>query len=310
MSILSNPNDEFQLLEQITDQHPRTFSEKVIKYPKATNFHNCSKNRYDNVLPKEETRVCLSQIEQIPDSDYINANHVALNGSSYICSQAPLPATFFDFWRMVWEQEVSIIIMLTELLCPLGKVKAHRYWPSELGSTLIFGFLGIKLLEEKQERSLIIRKFRLTYDHNGQQEHRFLTQIQYNGWPDFSAPSIDEFKKLLALTEKHKDKSMSSTGTKRPMLVHCSAGVGRTGVFVAGRTLFKLAKEGVRLPSFHVVKALREQRTGMVQTPEQYLFLHSLSTSLARSQHYRDSSLSQSCFEQNFSCSGIMSTCG
>jgi len=282
-----NPKDEFNLLESMTEKLPENFFEKVLKYPNASSFQNLNKNRYPNVLAKEETRVCLNTStcstrrncsDNDDGSDYINANFVISEDDSvYICAQAPLPSTFIDFWRMVWEQEASAIVMLTDLYSSEGELKAHCYWPTSQYLPLQLGDLKITLLQEEQENNIFIRTIKMMkLLEDGSETFKVINQIQYIGWPDFSIPSTTEFIRLLKLTDKHKDKTLKSDGDKRPIIVHCSAGIGRTGVFVAGRTCLKLAKKGKTYSLFDVVKSLREQRTGMVQTAQQYLFLSAL----------------------------------
>eukprot|EP01098_Paradermamoeba_levis_P015727 TRINITY_DN8131_c0_g1_i1.p1 TRINITY_DN8131_c0_g1~~TRINITY_DN8131_c0_g1_i1.p1 ORF type:complete len:319 (-),score=53.37 TRINITY_DN8131_c0_g1_i1:208-1164(-) len=267
-------SEEFQFLETVSERPPSNFMEKVLKYPKATSYYNFPKNRFPNILPNENTRVKLSAMDGVVDSDYINANFVKSAGSSYICCQAPLPSTFADFWKMIWEQECSVIVMLTELVTSDGQNKAHCYWPTEPSQPLkLGGSLVVTLVEQREQGNFITRFFNLT----NSMECRRLAQIQYVGWPDFSVPATtSEFVELLSMTDKLKDCSLKENGEKKPILVHCSAGIGRTGVFVAARACLKLAKQAQPINVLQIVKSLRDQRAGMVTTLEQYEFIYSL----------------------------------
>jgi protein tyrosine phosphatase len=122
--------EEFNSLQLLTDK-PMSFGERILTYPSATTFFTASKNRYPDILPKEETRVLLKNTG-VDGSEYINANFVF--DKQYIATQAPIPTTFCDFWRMVWEQETTVIVMLTKLT-ERKQVRAAIYWPQRVGES-------------------------------------------------------------------------------------------------------------------------------------------------------------------------------
>jgi tyrosine-protein phosphatase 2/3 len=250
-----------------------------------------SKNRYNNIFPYDHTRVRLQNVPQ-GGCDYFNASHVKASYSNrrYISTQAPIPATFTDFWRVIWEQDVRVIVMLTAEK-EGGQVKAHPYWnPGE------FGPLKLKKLSEKrvslqsrdssftpaalrrpsmvQRRStnpapavekkidnpastdppsVIVRHFTLSHSSLPFQPMREITQLQYSQWPDFGAPA--EPTALLDLIEQmnlyvrgsSSPRSASSAEEpapegQRPIIVHCSAGCGRTGTFCAIDSVIDMLK--------------------------------------------------------------------
>ncbi|KAK3736163.1 hypothetical protein QZH41_015550 [Actinostola sp. cb2023] len=236
---------------------------------KAANMGvNSSKNRYLNILPYEPTRVPLKMRPGEVGSDYINASYIDgyCRRNVYIATQAPLPGTFEDYWRMIWEQGSCVIVMLTREE-EAGKVKCHRYWPSD--GTRIFGNVLVELTEEVSYPDYIMRQFTLT--HTEEKDSRVVRQYQYTDWPDIGLPEsgvgiID----LIGQVEKWQQQSYNSIITG-----HCSGGVGRTGVYCAISILIERVKaEGV-IDVFQTVQSLRLQRPAMVQTLEQYEFCYS-----------------------------------
>lgn len=172
--------DEFRTLQMLTDK-PMSFGERILNFPSATTYWTASKNRYPDILPREDTRVRL-QHTGCEGSDYINANYVF--EKQYIATQAPLFSTFADFWRMVWEQGSCIIVMLTRLT-ENGNVKANVYWPTTLGEKGTFGMLSVELIHETAFDNIECRLFRIS---DGV-EHRDVYHLHYTGWPDFGVPS-------------------------------------------------------------------------------------------------------------------------
>ncbi|XP_076403567.1 receptor-type tyrosine-protein phosphatase V-like isoform X3 [Peromyscus maniculatus bairdii] len=211
---------EFEELKEVGREQPRL---------EAEHPDNSTKNRYPHVLPYEHSRVRLSPLAGEPHSDYINANFIPgySHPQEFIATQGPLKKTLEDFWRLVWEQQVHVIIMLT---------------------------VGME---------------------NGrdvQQIQRRVRQLQFTTWPDHSVPEAPS--SLLTFVELVREQVQVTQG-KGPTLVHCSAGVGRTGTFVALLRLLRQLEEEPVVDVFNTVYMLRLHRPLMIQTPSQYIFLHS-----------------------------------
>ncbi|ELT90328.1 hypothetical protein CAPTEDRAFT_133488 [Capitella teleta] len=231
---------------------------------------NISKNRYKDVIPYDESRVKLTPVDGAEGSDYINASYVngVVKDHEYIAAMGPLASTADDFWRMVWQEKVYVIITACNEYegCPK---KCHRYWSQDVLDDVEFGDISIKLDEETQESpDFICRSLRVS--RGG--EERLLSQLHYLSWPDRSVPSSVE--SILNLITTMRQKQASRSG---PILVHCSAGCGRTGTIIAVDYVWNLIKLA-KLPEQFSLKALvlkmRKQRPAFVQAPEQYKFLH------------------------------------
>ena len=231
---------------------------------------NMSKNRYSDVLPNEATRVVLDPINVRGDGDYINANYIdgrRLFGVPfvYIATQAPLRSTVGDFWRMVFENNTAFVVMLCAEI-EAGKQKSEKYWPDGQGGVLSLGPLSLVLLSENHRADTIFRTI-LIRTVDGKERKVF--HMQYVRWPDQGIPqsSAPLMEIIVAL-------GRSPLSTQTPIVVHCSGGVGRTGVFITlhvALALFQLEKP-VSVP--HVVQYLKLCRTGMVQRKDQYLFAY------------------------------------
>ncbi len=263
--------------------------ESMICLPDCTSAclsYNQRKNRYSNNLPLEATRVRLNRIPGIPGSDYINASFVqGIGKRSYIAAQAPLANTVADFWRMVHEHNIMIVIMLTRLEED-DKVKAMRYWPSKPGNQIHTPTLKVVLDEERsyfEDRDdIIIRHLRIIADGDGSSPASIcpnysvqqVVQLHYQAWPDFGCPPADSFNELLRLMDRFKLVMPHDS----PILAHCSAGLGRTGSLIAAHiSLEKLSRGLVSkredLSAREIVKEMRKQRPGLVQSREQYAFV-------------------------------------
>lgn len=187
------------------------------------------KNRYHNIWPYDHTRVKIAEREEGHD-DYINASYLKppLSNKSYIATQGPLPSTFQDFWKVTWEQNSRVIVMLTREQ-EMGRIKCHQYWPTAQSPVMDLGVVQVTLVSETQPDpsigTILVRQVKLRHLHCP--EERLITQIQYTGWPDFGVPETPlEVLKVIQLSNEHN--TPSSAG---PMIVHCSAGCGRTGAF-------------------------------------------------------------------------------
>ncbi|KAI1300523.1 hypothetical protein EDD11_006167 [Mortierella claussenii] len=189
------------------------------------------KNRYNHVWPFDHTRVRIQECEREED-DYINASLLKppFCKKSYIATQGPLPSTFQDFWQMVWEQDSRVIVMLTREF-EMGRIKCHSYWPASNNSVMQFGPLKIAFTNEfrpdASSNAVWVRQMRLSHSRYSNEPERMITQIQYTGWPDFGVPETPmDVLKVIELANFYN--VPTSAG---PMVVHCSAGCGRTGAF-------------------------------------------------------------------------------
>eukprot|EP01103_Thecamoeba_quadrilineata_P005318 TRINITY_DN15133_c0_g1_i1.p1 TRINITY_DN15133_c0_g1~~TRINITY_DN15133_c0_g1_i1.p1 ORF type:complete len:306 (+),score=35.28 TRINITY_DN15133_c0_g1_i1:123-1040(+) len=259
----------------INDRH-----HKDHLFVSAVSPQNSHKNRYHDVLPLEETRVKLVSIPGLLGSDYINANYINDGKSNcYIASQAPIPSTINDFWRMVWEQNSPLIVMLTRLQ-EGNNVKAHPYWPETRGEEFNAGdHIKITLRENPRIEKFGITIRKLHVEHLGLRVSRMITQLHFSDWPDNGVPSkTASIRAVLHLHEMFRSRNHVLTG---PTVVHCSAGIGRAGTFIAIDMLFRkivqstCAEEGNNYSShlYNILLDLRKQRRGMVQTFEQYRFI-------------------------------------
>jgi netrin-G3 ligand len=290
------PSKEFKFLENEDLDEDETIE--------AQKLYNREKNRYTNILPCDSTRVKLAAVDGVEGSDYINANFIdgEWKGTerAYIATQGPLMHTRSDFWRMVWENNCKTIVMLGKER-ENDRIKVDRYWP-EPGpdGVLIFGPLTVRGLgKEEVGRGITVRRIELV--NTSLNETRSITHYQYEGWPDHGVPtSAKPIRHLIHLIEKEKgtnffvcdegsdllsdedtcSDSSSSEQTTSPVVVHCSAGVGRTGTFCTIHMLLvrlhnEMRKGSIaRLNLYNTVLKLRRQRPGMVQQQEQYIFCY------------------------------------
>uniref|UniRef100_UPI003AAB7A26 receptor-type tyrosine-protein phosphatase V-like n=1 Tax=Centroberyx gerrardi TaxID=166262 RepID=UPI003AAB7A26 len=230
---------------------------------------NREKNRYPYILPYDHCRVRLSLQDSQPHSDYINANFVPGGGSErdFICTQGPLHNTMADFWRMVWEQNVRIIVMVTALRHK-DTVLCDKYWPLERG-TVCHGLVQVTTLTRKQGPDYFITTINLR--QRGCPTERIVTHYYYPSWPDRGVPK--DTSSLCAVTE-HVRQHLETIPRLGPAVVHCSAGVGRSGAFVTLLWLMQLCVRGVQPNIRAAVEDLRRHRMWMVQNLEQYIFVH------------------------------------
>nr|XP_045004529.1 receptor-type tyrosine-protein phosphatase delta isoform X46 [Jaculus jaculus] len=227
---------------------------------------NKPKNRYANVIAYDHSRVLLSAIEGIPGSDYVNANYIDgyRKQNAYIATQGSLPETFGDFWRMIWEQRSATIVMMTKLE-ERSRVKCDQYWPSR--GTETHGLVQVTLLDTIELATYCVRTF--TLYKNGSSEKREVRQFQFTAWPDHGVP--EHPTPFLAFLRRVKTCNPPDAG---PMVVHCSAGVGRTGCFIVIDAMLERIKHEKTVDIYGHVTLMRAQRNYMVQTEDQYIFIH------------------------------------
>uniref|UniRef100_A0A8C9ZEK3 protein-tyrosine-phosphatase n=1 Tax=Sander lucioperca TaxID=283035 RepID=A0A8C9ZEK3_SANLU len=244
---------------------------------------NRGKNRYNNILPYDSTRVKMAYLEDDPCSDYINASYVPGNNyrREYIATQGPLPGTKDDFWRMVWEHGVYNVVMVTQCV-EKGRVKCDQYWPPDR-EPLYYGDLVIQMLSESVLPEWTIREFKITSESSSSYP-RVLRHFHYTVWPDHGVPeSTQSLIQFVRTVRDYVDRSPSTGAT----VVHCSAGVGRTGTFIAlDRVLQQMDSKGT-IDLYGCVFDLRLHRQHMVQTECQYSFLHQCVRDVLRARKHR-----------------------
>ncbi|XP_013061664.1 tyrosine-protein phosphatase non-receptor type 4-like isoform X1 [Biomphalaria glabrata] len=228
---------------------------------------NINKNRYRDISPYDQTRVVLKSGSA---GDYINANFVNMEipGSGivnrYIAAQGPLPNTCNDFWQMVWEQHSSLVVMLTTKV-ERGRVKCHQYWP-QLYETEDFGALQITCVKEEETHSFAFREFNLTHVETSEERH--IRHMQYIAWPDHGVPDDpSDFLHFVIRVRQNRD------GMSEPTVVHCSAGIGRTGVLITMETAMCLIESAQPVNPLLIVRQMRDQRAMLIQTSSQYKFV-------------------------------------
>ncbi|KAM9299405.1 receptor-type tyrosine-protein phosphatase H [Gastrophryne carolinensis] len=252
--------EEYQELSSVGTSQ----SKKAAELPE-----NRAKNRFTNVLPYDHSRVKLSIIDGITSTDYINANYMPGYNSTkeFIASQGPLPNTTADFWRMIWEHHIDTIVMLTNCM-ENGRIKCERYWPLDYtpctyGDIIVTG-TSDTILEEWTIRDFSVK-------HGKQLGTKSLRHFHFTAWPDHGVPdSTASIIKFRNLVRDHMDQRRS-TG---PTLVHCSAGVGRTGTLIALDYLIQQMEREYRIGVYGFVNKMRLNRPLMVQTEAQYIFLN------------------------------------
>ncbi|XP_073434625.1 receptor-type tyrosine-protein phosphatase beta-like [Dendrobates tinctorius] len=289
-------SEEYEKLSSVGTKQTKLFSEEV---------ENREKNRYTNVLPYDVSRVVLSSLGN-PTEDYINANYIPGYNSTkeYIAAQGPLPRTVNDFWRMIWEKNVRAVVMLTKCV-ELGKVKCEEYWPQR--SARIYGNLSISMNDENVLQDWTTRDFTLV-DMKTRQS-KVVRHFHFTAWPDHGVPKatgvLIEFRNLVREYMTNDD-SMHS-----PIVVHCSAGVGRTGTLIALDRIMKQIETESQIDVYGVVYDLRMHRGLMVQTESQYVFLNQCALDIIKAPRMNDPDLiyqNMSAISQNMSTSSFKKT--
>ncbi|XP_026779224.3 receptor-type tyrosine-protein phosphatase O isoform X2 [Pangasianodon hypophthalmus] len=228
---------------------------------------NRPKNRYTNILPYDFSRVKLISMHNDEGSDYINANYIPGYKSprEYIATQGPLPETRNDFWKMVMQQNSHVIVMLTQCN-ERRRVKCDHYWPFT-DEPVSYGEITVEMLSESESPEWTIRNFRLSYADEVQDVLHF----NYTSWPDHGVPTVNAIESILQFVQLVRQQV---NRTKGPVTVHCSAGVGRTGTFIALDRLMQHIREHEYADILGMVSEMRSHRLSMVQTEEQYVFIH------------------------------------
>ncbi|XP_064596704.1 multiple epidermal growth factor-like domains protein 6 [Liolophura sinensis] len=251
-----------------TGQLPEEFKKLptglVEKTDDANKPYNINKCRYKGILPYDHNRVYLTVQDGNPKTDFINASYINGYGKvkAFIASQGTMAVNIADFWRMVWEREVGKIVMLARLF-EKGKLKVLQYWPDE--GIRQFGEISVETIDTKSCVDYTVRTLKVQMGD----DVRTITQFHYLDWPDHAAPR--DTSGIIALREKINKSHSDHHG---PIIVHCSAGVGRTGTFIAFDYLIRKLEAEQVVDIFQTVVDLRHQRTMLVQNMDQYIFLH------------------------------------
>ncbi|XP_074936839.1 phosphatidylinositol phosphatase PTPRQ isoform X3 [Phalacrocorax aristotelis] len=264
-----------QHVEELCTNNNLKFQEEFSELPKfledlastdADLPWNKSKNRFPNIKPYNNNRVKLMPDAGIPGSDYINASYVSgyLCPNEFIATQGPLPGTVGDFWRMVWETRAKTLVMLTQCF-EKGRIRCHQYWPEDNKPVTVFGDIVITKLMEDIQMDWTIRDLKI--ERHG--DCMMVRQCNFTSWPEHGVPEttapIIHFVKLIRASRAHDN---------TPMVVHCSAGVGRTGVYIALDHLTQHLSDHDFVDIYGLVAELRSERMCMVQNLAQYIFLH------------------------------------
>uniref|UniRef100_A0A672L4Q1 protein-tyrosine-phosphatase n=1 Tax=Sinocyclocheilus grahami TaxID=75366 RepID=A0A672L4Q1_SINGR len=263
--------------------------EEIRKEPPAGTFDyskkasNQIKNRYSDVLCLDQSRVRLCPLNNEDDetSDYINASFMDgyKRSNAYIATQGPLPKTFGDFWRMVWEQMVLIIVMTTRVV-ERGRVKCGQYWPLEAGRTEDYGYFLVRNVHIEMFQDFKLSHLELFNTQTG--ECREVSHYLYMSWPDFGVPkSASAMLDFRAHVKRRQESSLRTlhpdwTGPPGgpPVVVHCSAGIGRTGTFCTLDICLSRLEDIGTVDIKQTVRRMRTQRAFSIQTWDQYYFCY------------------------------------
>ncbi|XP_059522065.1 tyrosine-protein phosphatase non-receptor type 13 isoform X7 [Myotis daubentonii] len=225
---------------------------------------NRRKNRYKNILPYDATRVPLGD-----EGGYINASFIKIPVGKeefvYIACQGPLPTTVGDFWQMIWEQKSTVIAMMTQEV-EGEKVKCQRYWPNILGkTTMVSNRLRLALVKMQPLKGFVVRA--MTLEDIQTREVRHISHLNFTAWPDHDTPSQPDDLLTFISYMRHVHRS-------GPIITHCSAGIGRSGTLICIDVVLGLISQDLEFDISDLVRCMRLQRHGMVQTEDQYIFCY------------------------------------
>jgi len=267
--------EEFESLQQQECKH--LYSRK-----EGQKNENKAKNRYKNILPFDHTRVVLRDTDKnVAGSDYINANYINQedemvpggktgNFKRYIATQGCLSSTRADQWHMVWQERTLVMVMTTKEI-ERSKTKCARYWP-DLEKSEEYGAFTVKNMNEETSKDYTLREFLVT--KADEKEERRIFHFHFLGWPDHGTPEDPGCVLNFLHDVNLKQESLDKAG---PIMVHCSAGIGRTGTFIViDMIIDQIQKLGLdcEIDIQRTIQMVRSQRSGMVQTEAQYKFVY------------------------------------
>lgn len=259
------------LFERLQERRSRK-DDSTLRCRVALQDNNLSKNRYLDVLPFDNSRVVLKANHKSSEGDYINASLIktsTVNVTQFIATQGPLPETFEDFWKMIYQQHCPVIIMLTLVDSPKMMRKCADYFQSENGLRE-FGKLSVVTKSTRNDSSLVLRSMEVK--HKDSEEPAIpVLHIQYAEWPDHGVPEDTSAVRGILKKMYHVSPDLG------PVVVHCSAGIGRTGTYCAIHNTIQriLLGDMSALDLGKTVSSFRSQRMGMVQTLDQFFFCYS-----------------------------------
>ncbi|KAF5890933.1 receptor-type tyrosine-protein phosphatase epsilon-like, partial [Clarias magur] len=238
-------------------------------FEEASREENREKNRYPNILPYDHSRVLLSHVDGRLCSDYVNASYIDgyKEKNKFIATQGPKQETVADFWRMVWEHKTATIVMLTNVR-ERKEEKCCQYWPEQ--GCWLYGCVRVSVEDVTVLVDYTIRRFCVQYQApDGCRAPRLVTQLHFTSWPDFGVPLSPIG--MLKFLKKVKSVNPAHAG---PIIIHCSAGVGRTGTFIVIDAMMNMMHAEARVDVFGFVSRIRNQRCQLIQTDMQYSFIY------------------------------------
>ncbi|KAJ8013603.1 hypothetical protein DPEC_G00031480 [Dallia pectoralis] len=259
--------DDCKLFREEFNSLPGGYTQGTCE--EANKEDNKEKNRYPNILPYDHSRVVLTPLDGKPSLDYINASYIDgyTEKNKFIAAQGPKEETVADFWRMIWEQKSATIVMLTNLK-ERKEDKCYQYWPDQ--GCWTYGSVRVAVEDFTVLVDYTIRKFCIQYQAtDGSKPSRLVTQLHFTSWPDFGVPFSPIG--MLKFLKKVKTVNPSFAG---PIIVHCSAGVGRTGTFIVIDGMIDMMHQEQKTDVFGFVTKIRDQRSQLVQTDMQYSFIY------------------------------------
>ncbi|KAK7102381.1 hypothetical protein V1264_020609 [Littorina saxatilis] len=235
---------------------------------------NFRKNRFESIIPYDQSRVVLSdRYKKERSTDYINASYISGYNSpkQFIAAQGPKVNTVGDLWRMIWQEKTTHIVMLTNIK-EKGRDKCEQYWPEDEGSTETYGPVTVATDHVERRNDFYIRTFTVTRDESD--ETRTVTQYHYISWTDHGVPKVTSLVSFWRHIRNMTKSSSGESASAPPIVVHCSAGVGRTGTYIGLDIGMDLAVKEGKIDVLGLINRLRNERCHMVQALDQYVFLH------------------------------------